>query len=779
MSTNPASCFLCSLNVGSFPVLDQDKHFCCKGCHTVYQILQAQNNVEDYENSTVYQQALKYGLISNKKLLNEPIYNLESQTKKIIFEIEGMWCSTCKDLIEILLTQIKGVKSVFVDYCTDLCSIEYDPMQLSKESVFSKIESFGYKVFPLESKAYQDIKKRDTALYLRLSIASFAALNIMMLSYPIYEDYFGISTYGYNYLFAWISLFLSLPIMGYCLKPIWKKFILGLRCFRLSMESLIIIGVTSSFLLSLYQLLKGSDQVYFDSLSMIVVFVLWGKVIETKAKRSTKDRLFQLYKQIPKKARVRDEDGQVAFKPLKEVKPLDHIVCLTGEKVVLDGRVIEGQASVDESLLTGEATPIYKTFNSNLISGSILQSGYLVYEVTHLFEETLFSKISCVLGEDLANKKNTQPFVDTISKFFVPFIVLLALFTALGAYFFGGLEEGFLRFLAILLISCPCALAISIPLVESLLILKLSEIGVLVRDKEALKKLPSVDTFIFDKTGTLTEGKFKVVSQFEMDEEDKMALKGLASTSNHPIAVAIMDALFVMGKKFDEVKEVIGNGVIGKIGEDEYILGSLSFLQDLSIEITNISENAAVYFVKNKKILQPFFLDDTLREGLKEDISNVKVKQKVILSGDREDKVKEIANYLSISCFKSLCTPFEKRNFIEKLQKNNQKVAMVGDGINDSLSLSLADVSISFVSGSELSCHVSHLLLMGQTLNPLEKIRILSIKAQRLIKQNLFWAFFYNIIGLLLAIFGFFPPIVAAVAMISSSILVILNSKRL
>lgn len=648
------------------PIIDQDKSFCCKGCHTVYRILESQESKESFEKSPIFLQAQKYGIISNKELLKKTIFNETTEIKKLLFEIEGMWCSTCKDLIEILLMQSKGIKSVFVDYTTDLCAIEYSPMVISKEIIFEKINSFGYKPHLLESESSANKGKKDINLYLRLGVASFAGLNIMMLSYPIYEDYLGIKTFGFNYLFAQICLLLTLPIIFFSLVPILKKFWLGLKCLHFGMESLIVIGVASSFFLSIYELLKGSDQVYFDTLAMIVVFVLWGKAIESKAKRQTKDCVFQLHKQLPKKARVKDSEGKVIFKPLKEVAIGDLVIALTGEKIVLDGHVFEGEASVDESLLTGEACPNYKTKQSLLTAGSFVQSGFLVYRVLTKAEDTLIAKLTDLLKEDLLKKKSSIRLVDRISSLFVPVIVIVALVTSLLVYFSSGFEAAFLRFLAILLISCPCALAISIPLVESLLVLNLSKMGILVRCRESLKKFCSVNCIIFDKTGTLTEGKFKVLSKIELDEVDERALKTLAMSSNHPISIALSEAISLDPLKCIDIEEVIGRGVKGTIFNNSYLMGSYLFLKELNILAKEPNcQEVVLFFVKNGKVIQTILLDDALRENIKNDLDLLQVKEKIILSGDSFNRVESTAKYLQLNTFKALFSPFEKENTLK------------------------------------------------------------------------------------------------------------------
>jgi Cu2+-exporting ATPase len=773
MSTSLDKCTLCSLEIGSVFSSDSGEKFCCKGCKVVYQILKASGQQTFYQNSNIFRQAVSFGLISNQELSQQPVNAENKEFKRAQFEIEGMICPSCKDLIEIVLGKIRGIKKVFIDYALDIGTIEFYPMQISLDEIFLKISSFGYNPKKFGDKKTLKVSKE---LYLRLAVASFASLNIMMFSYPIYEKVLGIDTEGFDGLFGWLSFFLTLPIMFYCLTPIFKKAFLGMKFNFWGMESLITIGSASSFVLSLYALINHLDHIYFDTLSMIAVFALWGRSIEYKAKKSATEKLFELQRQLPKKVRVKDGEGNFYFKPLKEMDIGDVFYTFTGEKIVSDGLIVEGKGSVDESLLTGEPDWIFKEKNDKVIGGSFLCSGNVCIKVTKKIEETLYYRIVELLKLDLNPRKNYTGILEHLLKFFVPFILFSAFLIALIVYPIYGFQESFLRFLSLLLISCPCALSISFPLVEAILILKLTKLGVIVRDREALRKLPVIDVIAFDKTGTLTEGKFKILSKLDLSSEYRRILKGLSSFSNHPVCVAINQCLEEQPLTFNEIEEVVSRGVKGKRGDDLYLLGSKSFINSHGIDTI---EDSDLYFVKNTSILQTIRLDDPIKKNAKTYIDLIPVKEKIVLSGDRLERVASICKDLGIKNYKALYTAFDKRGFIEECHKNKKKVVMVGDGVNDSLSLSLADVSLSFTSGSELSCHISSAMLTDSSLSVLPKIFSLCSRARKLCRQNLFWAFFYNIMAIPLAAMGFFSPLVALTAMILSSFIVILNSKRL
>lgn len=757
-------CTLCHLKCVS-TIVDGDKRFCCSGCHTVYQILESQGFSAGYRDSPLFEQALRFGLISNPELFQKESLDLE--IKRLYLEVVGMWCPSCAHLIELLMQCSLGVKSCFVDYTTDLASIEYYPKIVSSDDLLKKITALGYKPKSIYDKTKS---KTDFQLLMRLGVALFAALNIMMFSYPIYERYLGIATSGYNKLFAWASLLLALPVVFYSAKPIFKRFWVGLKVFLFGMESLVVIGISSSMILSLWQLAQGRDAVYFDSMSMIVVFVLWGKVMEGGAKRKTKEMLTTLKAQHPKKARKKMSNGTFTFVPIKEVEVGSLVTSLTGEKIVLDGLVEEGEGLVDESLLTGEAMPLRKICGDPVIGGSILKQGMLTFKVMQPLEDTLLQKVSALLEHDIVHRKRESKIIDQITRFFVPSIFLTALIC--------GFSFGFDRFLAVLLVSCPCAIGIALPLVEAILMNRLLELGIIIKDRSVLKLLGKIDLIIFDKTGTITEGKFKVLNKIELEHADAQALRGLTLSSSHPISTAIADSILTIPASFSYVEEVIGKGIKGICEDRIYYLGSYTFLKENGFDPPLNDKTTTVYFAKADQLLCMITLGDTLRDNIKEAIESLSIKEKVILSGDNKGAVKGIADACGILNWESGFSPYDKRAFIDRAKKEKKIVAMIGDGVNDALAISGADVGISLVSGCDLSIHMSDVFVTTPHLCHLEKMRYFCKKASKIANQNLFWAFFYNIIGVTFALFGFFPPIVAAAAMTLSSLLVIINSNR-
>ena len=352
------------------------------GCRTVYTILSSRNELGGIHQNPLFKAAVKSGLISNSSLLDEIRLHQEKspirESERIYFEISDLWCPSCAEVIRLVLLREKGVRNCVVDYATDLASVDYYPKIISKDTLLGFVQRLGYSpsLFENESK-----KAVNSDLYLRVIIAAFFSSNIMMFAYPIYASYFSVDPYGDTLLFSWLSFFCSLPVLLYSGWPIFKRFFQSIIFGIMGMETLIVIGVLSSFGLSIYDLSLEGTHVYFDSMSVIITFVLLGKIIESRAKFSARETLFRLSKSLPKRGRKLNGEGKETFVLLKEVRKGDLLVALSGEKIVLDGVVIEGNGTCDESLMTGEAVPLRKRIGEPVVGGTIVCQGRIVYRV--------------------------------------------------------------------------------------------------------------------------------------------------------------------------------------------------------------------------------------------------------------------------------------------------------------------------------------------------------------------------------------------------------------
>jgi heavy metal translocating P-type ATPase len=776
------ACALCSCTI-FHPILDETKQFCCAGCQTVYHILLSRNELTNFRETSLFQQAVRSGLISNPALLTQIQEHQASfqdsldKFEKLHLEIGDMWCPSCAEVICLILFKEKGVRHCIVDYATDLACIEFYPRYISKEKILGIIQGIGYRPLCWPSTQEKPVSKD---LYLRFLVAAFFSMNIMMFSYPIYASYFYPEEIGSGKFFAWLSFFASVPILWYSGWPIFVRFWYSLKVGIAGMEALIVIGVSAAFGLSCLELFRGSNYVYFDSMSVIIAFVLLGKIIEAKAKFSTKECLFRLQHSFPKRGRKKFSNGAYHFVPLKEIAVNDVISVLTGEKIVLDGIVVEGSGACDESLMTGEVMPVKKDIHSPVLAGTFLKQGWLAFRVTANSADTMLQKIITIVEKDIEHKTVYFRAVEPIVRGFVPLVLLLAFAVSYGAWLKGdSIDSALVRAISILLISCPCAIGIAAPLAESHLLGAFLNLGAIVRNRGCLPLFGKETVFVFDKTGTVTMGRFHIIKGLDdLSVEQKEILKGLVSFSNHPIACAIASSIQVHPRKLSFVQEVVGRGIEAEYQGKQVLLGSAAFmkLKGLKVE-TRDPCTTEVYFAVGNKVFANLLLGDQIREEAPSVIKALS--RTILLSGDSESTVKIVAEKCGFGEWRAGYSPLEKREFIDQLRKSGEVVCMVGDGINDAPALTASSVSISVMTAADVSVQVSDILLTNERLSTIINLRKLSKKGHKIIYQNIFWAFFYNVVGIGLAVAGYMHPIFAAFAMVASSLIVLFNAQRI
>ncbi|MDP1836484.1 MAG: heavy metal translocating P-type ATPase [Chlamydiales bacterium] len=795
-TSTEVTCALCGVHVDDHPILEEGRAFCCPGCHAVFNILRARNELSHYQRSPVFQQALKAGLISNVALLQElrrRSLELEGDLdrQKIHLEITDMWCPSCAEVIQWIVLDINGIIRCAVDYSTDIAVIEFSPKKTSKEAILKTINGLGYHAVPLEDSVE---RKVSSSLYVRFVVAVFCALNIMMFSYPIYASYYSNDTSGYAPLFVWLSFALSIPVLTYCSWPLMRRAWTGVRAGVYGMETLVTLGVLASFGYSTYEMLKGSLHVYFDAMSVIVSFVLLGKIIESRAKFSAKESLLRLARYLPRRARRIGDDGTEIFVPIKDIKPGHMVVALMGEKIALEGVVVEGHAIVDESVMTGESLPVPKETGSDVLSGTVVKQGRIVYRVTTTHDKSLLQQVVGMVEHDLKNKDGYVRAADVVARWFVPVIVVVAVLTAAGVLWLGVsdpgqsvIETAVLRSVAVLLISCPCAIGIAAPLAESLLMTTLASMGAIVRNRGCLRFLGAETAVVFDKTGTITEGLFQVRCGLAMlSSEHLQIIKGLTSRSIHPLSLAISQAIEESPAQLDRVEEQAGRGLRGVYEGRYYYLGSEALLNQYGIapsdqaEVGNLVGICShVFFAEEKTCLSRIVLGDRLRQGAVAAVESCIPASTHLISGDAAAAVSDVAQRCGFTDWKAGFSPLEKREYVEELRRIGETVTVLGDGVNDAPALSGANVGISVVSATDVSIQVSDILLTTDNLAILGTLREQACRARRIIAQNLAWAFSYNVIGIPLAILGTLTPVYSAVAMVASSLIVLFNALRL
>ena len=783
-----SACALCALPLSKHAIAEDERFFCCPGCHAVYNILRAKNELGNYRATSTFQQAVQAGLVSNAALLDElktastKEDEPQEERHKLQLEIPDLWCPSCAEVIRWAVLRQKGVTLCVVDYCTDLAVIEYLPKKISKDKVMATIQALGYHPQRLDNVGHSKV---SGWLYLRFFFAAFFALNIMMLSYPIYASYWNQESLGWTQMFAWISGLLATPVLLFSAWPLFIRAFHAARAGALGMEALVTIAISSAYIYSLAILIQGGTHVYFDSLSVVVAFVLLGRMIENRAKFRAKETLIQLSRSRIRRVRKVISEDKVEFILLKEVQVGDRLIAVTGETIALEGTVTEGEAWINTSSVTGEPIPEHKKAGSEVLSGTTVMQGRIIYRAAATEDKSLLQQIFQAIEQDLSHKSSYVRAADQVAVYFVPIVLAFALIVVCWLVALGATWDSILlRVMAILLISCPCAIGIAAPLVESLTLGRLASKGVLIRNRACLQYLGRESDFLFDKTGTVTEGRFRVLEGLEhLLHDDAILLKNLTSNSIHPISRAIHSALSEVEAvpSTNQVSEYAGRG----LRSGAYSLGSKRFMQELNVQlleqeksVTANAGNSTVYFAKGSKLLAKIKLGDQVRPeipGILKELGDVST---WLVSGDAKDVVAVTAKNCGFKHWRGENNPLQKRELVESLKRKGKIISMIGDGINDAPALSASHVGISVASATDTSIQISDILLTSSSLATIPHL----VKAGRLchqrIHQNLAWAFSYNIIGIALAASGNLTPLYAAGAMVFSSITVIVNSLR-
>ena len=575
------------------------------------------------------------------------------------------------------------------------------------------------------------------------------------------------------------------------------------------MDTLVSIGVLSSFLYSIYSMIliingdtSAIHNLYFESAGMVVYFVKLGRYLDGMSKDKTKEAIQELVKITPEKATIKRE-GKEQTVTIDEVQKGDIVVSKPGERISVDGKITVGRAHLDESFITGESKPANKTIGEKVIAGSINYDGYIEYEAEKIGRESTISEIVKLVVEASNTKAPIAKIADKVSSYFVPAVIVIAILTFLVYLILGyNFAESLTTFVTILVVACPCSLGLATPLAIVVAEGLCASNGILVKKSEILENAQKTDTIVFDKTGTLTYGTLKISeikNYTQIENNDLLQLVGsIESKSTHPIAKAFTNYLEENKIPMLEVKEfgnVSGYGIIGKVNNQKMIIGNAKILESFNIE--NIYEddekelarsgNSIVYVVQENKIIALIGVNDIIKSNAKEVIKELKENgiNTIMLTGDNKETAEKIAKDIEITNVISNVLPAQKTQVIKELKSENKKVMMCGDGINDSPALATADIGVSVKSGTDIAMDSSDVILTRNNLDSILKLINISKNTIRIIKQNLFWAFFYNVLMIPIAMGILKPlglsinPMIASFAMVISSLTVIINTLRL
>ena len=732
--------------------------------------------------------------------------------KKVLLKIEGMTCSACSSGLEKYLNKQEGIKTASVNLIMNNASIEYDETEINLEQVEKYIEKAGFSSLGIDKLENEEKKKtKEKSKLIGISIISILILYISMahmVKLPVIP-YLDMMHNPVNYAIALLILTTIVLIIG---KDILKNGYKNLVHKTPNMDTLVAIGVLASYIYSIYgtiKIIKGQvkyvENLYYESAAIVIFFIKIGKYVENKNKDKTKEALKQLMSITPNHAII-EKEGKEETVTLDEIQKGDIIICKPGEKIAVDGEVIEGITHINESFITGESVPVKREKGSKVIAGSINYEGTIKYKAEKIGKESTVSEIVRLVVEATNTKAPIAKIADKISGYFVPTIIIIAIISfAIWLAISKNLATAINIFVTILVVACPCSLGLATPLAIVISSGKASKKGILVKTSEALENAHKIKTICFDKTGTLTKGELTISKIYNYSNlEEKEIIKKVASIENkseHPIARAIVEKAKEEKIELDQInnfKAIAGYGVVAEIQEQEkshnYLIGNKKLMKENNIQILKEDDetelvtegNSILYVAQDQKIIALIGVKDTIKEESKEIIEKLKKRkiEVIMLTGDNEKTAKAIAKQLGIEKVIANVLPKQKAEEIKKL-KQNGLVMMCGDGINDSVSLVTADIGVSISSGTDIAMDSAEVVLMNDNLEKIEELIEISRKTIKNIKQNLFWAFFYNICmvpiacGILEPLGITMNPMIAAFAMTISSLTVVLNALRL
>ena len=721
--------------------------------------------------------------------------------KKVILNIDGMTCSACSSSLEKYLKTKKKIIDASVNLVLAQASITYDDSLFLSE-IETYIKEAGFKslgVYDPLKEAKKNLNKKPLIIYGILTLLVLYIAMAHMIHLPVIS-FLNMEKYPLNYALS--LLFLTILFLGYGFDII-KNGYKNLIHKTPNMDTLVSIGVLSSFIYSLFStimIIKGQTNyvefLYYESSCTIIYFLKLGRYIDNRSKEKTKEAIKKLVMITPVKALVKKDDKVVEVS-IDEVKKGDALVCKSGMKVAVDGKIIEGSSYFDEAFLTGEATPSKKSINDSVIAGSICLDGYILYEALRIGKDSTISEVVRLVVEATNTKAPISKIADRVSSYFVPGIIVIALITFFIDMIIGlSFAKSLTSFVTILVVACPCALGLATPLAVVISEGLCAKNGILVKSSETLENAHKIDTVVFDKTGTLTYGSLKISKIYNYSSySDKDLLKIVSSIedkSTHPISKAFTKKDLL---KLDSYKQLDGLGLCAKINSKTYYLANgkifdkLKLKNDYLDDEQNLLEDGSsiIYVIEDKKVLALIGVSDIEREDAKIIVANLQKlsKEVILLTGDNSVVANRLAKKIGISKVISDVYPKDKAKVISDLIKDDKKVMMIGDGINDAPSLATATIGVSISSGTDIATNSADVILMNDKLNSIIKLMYISKRTIKNIKQNLFWAFFYNILMIpaaagLLTKFGIrMNPMLASLAMTISSLTVVFNALRL
>lgn len=758
--------------------------FCCSGCEAAYAMVQGLGLESYYQRRCIDPDVRPMRPDNYETVFDFASYvkTEDDETALLHLMIEGIQCAACVWLIESVLARQAGVTHARINMTTRRLVLKWHPNKVSASDLVQIISKLGYKAAPFDPMVLgAETQAYEKNLLISMAVAGFAAGNVMLFSVSVWAGYFQGMGPATRDLMHWLSALITLPAVAYAGVPFYRSAITALRAWRTNMDVPISLAVLLASGMSLFETMRGGEHVYFDSAITLLFFLLVGRYLDSRARGRARSMGEHLLALSATAVTILNENGSHSVLPPTKVKPEMHALISAGERISVDGKVIDGTSDIDTQLINGESIPSVAKPDTSVFAGTINLTSPLTVHVTAVGEDTLLAEIIRLMEAAEEGRARYVAIADRVSALYTPVVHALALIAFFGWWLGAGAQwqQALMIAVAVLIITCPCALALAVPAVQVVASGRFLRRGMLLKSGTALERLAEVNYVVFDKTGTLTIGRPELLNTNEISSDDLWFASTMAANSKHPLSRALVRAAgdnnVILAKG---VEEVPGAGLLLKTDGGEIRLGRRDWC---GVENHTTATGPELWLVRPNHLPTQFVFADPIRTDGAQVVNKLQamVLGVELLSGDREETVGRVAKFLNIKKWTAGCTPTEKATRLAELAGEGYRVLMIGDGINDAPALAGAHVSLSPSTAADISQTAADIVYQGDKLAPVIEALEVANLADRLIKQNFALSFAYNASTIPLAMLGLVTPLIAAIAMSSSSLVVIGNSLRL
>ncbi|MGQ4275917.1 heavy metal translocating P-type ATPase [Pseudidiomarina sp. E22-M8] len=778
-------------------VANESRAVCCYGCQAVAQTIDDQNLLHFYQfrdTSNPLQIPLlpeelqQLEAYDQSELQDQFTQTTTAGLKTTTLSIEGMTCAACAWLIEQQLQRLDGVHKAQVNATTERVLICWQPEQVKLSTLLQQIAGLGYRALPFQAATQEhDFKRRRRYFVRRIGIAGLATMQVMMIAVALYFGMVSELDPTMRQFFWWISLLFATPVLLYSAQPFYMSALRSIQAKQLNMDVPVSLALLSAYGASAYATFANQGEVYFESVSMFTFLLLVGRYLELLAKQRAIATAANLVKLLPATAQRETSDGQLEAIAVHKLKQGDVVRVLPGQTLPADGQLLTAQAAINESMLTGESVPVNHLHGQTVYAGTLNQAQPIRVMVQATQQSTVMAKIAAMQDQALANKPKLALHAERLANQFVKQLLILAALTFL-VWSFIEPQEAFWVTLAVLVATCPCALALAAPTAVTGVIHRLNKQGILLRNTDAIEALRDCRTLVVDKTGTLTSGKFSIAEQSYLSERyppaviDSLA-RALEQHSEHPLAAPFASFANPEQIQLDNVKVELGAGIEALWHDDalhQHVrIGNTRYISEWHPQARNLPAANVILATRNE-ILACYHVTDTLRDDVPATLAALRKLgfEIIMLTGDSRSNAEQVAKQLNITQVKAECLPEDKLAFVREQQRLGP-VLMIGDGINDGPVMAQADISMTFGHAADLARQAADIVAMRNDFAAVTTLLASTRKSRRILKQNITWALLYNVGIIPIAVLGLVTPYIAAIGMSLSSLLVLVNSLRL